>query len=82
MSPRVALSASLPPSFSSPPRGRPHRPSGPLPAGPTTQITTQRGQLVALALPAQPAGSVWRLKGSIDTRVVVRSARRMSARTW
>jgi hypothetical protein len=45
-------------------------PVGPLPAGPTTQITTQRGALVAVALPAQPAGRVWRLKGNIDTRVL------------
>jgi hypothetical protein len=45
-------------------------PVGPLPAGPTTQITTKRGELVAVALPSQPAGRVWRLKGSINTRVV------------
>src|ERR1700704_2028363 len=45
-------------------------PVGPLPAGPTTQITTKRGELVAIALPGQPNGRVWRLKGSIDTRVV------------
>jgi hypothetical protein len=45
-------------------------PVGPLPAGPTMQITTQRGQLVAVALPSQPSGRVWRLKGSINTRVV------------
>ena len=34
------------------------------------RISTQRGALVAVSLPAQPAGRVWRLKGSIDTRVV------------
>ena len=45
-------------------------PVGPLPAGPTTQITTQRGALVAIALPPQAAGRVWRLKGSIDTHIV------------
>lgn len=45
-------------------------PVGPLPAGPTTSISTQRGALFAIALPAQPAGRVWRLKGTIDTRVV------------
>jgi hypothetical protein len=45
-------------------------PVGPLPAGPTTVMTTTRGELVAIALPAQANGRVWRLKGSIDTRVV------------
>ncbi|MBA3841918.1 MAG: hypothetical protein H0X39_04750 [Actinobacteria bacterium] len=45
-------------------------PVGPLPAGPTTQITTQRGALVAIALPPQPAGRAWRLKGNINTRIV------------
>ena len=45
-------------------------PVGPLPAGPTAKITTARGELFAVALPAQPSGRVWRLKGSIDTRVV------------
>jgi hypothetical protein len=45
-------------------------PIGPLPAGPTMRISTQRGALVAVALPVQPAGRVWRLKGSIDTHVV------------
>ena len=45
-------------------------PVGPLPAGPTTTISTARGELVAVWLPAQPAGRVWRLKGSVDTRVV------------
>jgi hypothetical protein len=45
-------------------------PVGPLPAGPTTQISAQHGELLAVALPAQPAGRVWRLKGSIDARVV------------
>ena len=41
-------------------------PVGPLPAGPTAKITTARGELFAVALPAQPSGRVWRLKGSID----------------
>lgn len=45
-------------------------PIGPLPAGPTSHITTKRGELFAVALPAQPAGHVWRLKGSINTKVV------------
>ena len=45
-------------------------PVGPLPAGPTPTISTVRGELVAVWLPAQPAGRVWRLKGRIDARVV------------
>jgi hypothetical protein len=45
-------------------------PVGPLQPGPTMQITTNRGELVAVALPAQPSGRVWRLKGRIDVRVV------------
>jgi hypothetical protein len=45
-------------------------PVGPLPPGPTTQITTKRGEVVAIALPPQPNGRVWRLKGSIDTHIV------------
>jgi hypothetical protein len=45
-------------------------PVGPLPPGPTAGITTKRGELVAIALPAQPNGRVWRLKGSIDTHIV------------
>ena len=45
-------------------------PVGPLPPGPTTTISTVRGELVAVWLPAQPAGRVWRLKGRIDARVV------------
>lgn len=31
-----------------------------LPAGPVSTITTQRGQLVAFALPHRPNGLVWR----------------------
>jgi len=45
-------------------------PVGPLPAGPTSHITTKRGELFAVALPAQPAGRAWRLKGSINAKVV------------
>jgi len=45
-------------------------PIGPLPAGPTSHITTKRGELFAVALPAQSAGRVWRLKGSINAKVV------------
>jgi hypothetical protein len=45
-------------------------PVGPLPAGSTSHITTKRGELFAIALPAQPAGRVWRLKGSINSKVV------------
>jgi hypothetical protein len=45
-------------------------PVGPLPPGPTTQIAIARGELFAVALPGQRSGRVWRLKGSIDARIV------------
>jgi hypothetical protein len=44
-------------------------PVGPLPAGPTTSISTQRGALFAVALPHQPAGRSWRLKSNTHSRV-------------
>jgi hypothetical protein len=62
--PLIAAAALAAPAAASAP------PIGPLPAGPTTHIATHRGELFAIALPAQPAGRVWRLKGSIDTRIV------------
>jgi hypothetical protein len=46
-------------------------PVGPLPDGPVTTIRTQRGSLVAVALPRpRPAtGLVWRLARDVDPRV-------------
>ena len=44
-------------------------PVGPLPAGPSATIATQRGQLVAVALPKH-AGLSWRVARRIDARVV------------
>jgi hypothetical protein len=41
-------------------------PVGPLPAGPTSMIHTQPGQLVAVALPHRAKGKVWRVATSID----------------
>jgi hypothetical protein len=35
-------------------------PVGPLPAGPTSTIQTQKGELVAFALPKRANGRVWR----------------------
>ena len=46
-------------------------PVGPLPAGPTQQITTQRGQLVALPLPHAANGRVWRLARAVNPKVLV-----------
>jgi hypothetical protein len=46
-------------------------PVGPLPAGPTTTIYTQVGQLVAFALPHRPNGRVWRVARPIDSKVLV-----------
>jgi hypothetical protein len=45
-------------------------PVGPLPAGPTSTIATQRGELVAVALPRRSGGRVWRIARSFDVRVV------------
>jgi hypothetical protein len=47
-------------------------PIGTLPDGPTTSVSTQRGQLVAVALPAQKAstGLVWRVARTVDPKVL------------
>ena len=45
-------------------------PVGAIPAGPTSTIQTQPGQLVAFALPQRSGGSVWRIARSFDTSVV------------
>lgn len=46
-------------------------PVGPLPAGPASTISTQRGQLVAVALPRRANGRVWRIARAIDPKVLV-----------
>jgi hypothetical protein len=43
-------------------------PVGPLPAGPTSMIHTQPGQLVAVALPHRAGGKVWRVATSVDPK--------------
>jgi hypothetical protein len=45
-------------------------PVGPLPAGPTSAIQTQKGELVAVALPRRSGGRIWRIARKFDTRVV------------
>ncbi len=45
-------------------------PVGPLPAGPTSTIQTQKGQLVAFALPQRTGGRVWRIARPFDSHVV------------
>ena len=45
-------------------------PVGPLPAGPTTTIQTQKGQLVSVALPGRANGRVWRVARAVDARVL------------
>jgi len=45
-------------------------PVGPLPAGPTSTIQTQNGQLVAFALPHRPNGRIWRVARNIDSSVL------------
>jgi hypothetical protein len=46
-------------------------PVGPLPKGPTTTIQTQKGSLVAVALPHRSGGLVWRLARSVSPKVLV-----------
>ena len=45
-------------------------PVGPLPAGPVQRITTQRGQLVAVALPQAANGRTWRLARPVNPKVL------------
>jgi len=45
-------------------------PIGPLPAGPTSTIEVQHGELVALALPHRDSGRVWRVARRYDAKVV------------
>jgi hypothetical protein len=47
-------------------------PVGTLPNGPTTSVATQRGQLVAVALPSPKAstGLVWRVARTVDPKVL------------
>ena len=46
-------------------------PIGPLPAGPTSTIVVQHGELVALALPQRSTGRVWRIARPVDPHVLV-----------
>lgn len=45
-------------------------PVGPLPPGPVQHITTQPGQLVAIALPHAAHGRVWRLARAVNPKVL------------
>lgn len=45
-------------------------PVGPLPAGPVSKIETNKGQLVAVALPHRANGRVWRVARAFDGRVL------------
>jgi hypothetical protein len=45
-------------------------PVGPLPAGPTTTVATQAGELVAVALPSRSRGRVWRIARAFDSTVL------------
>ena len=45
-------------------------PVGPLPGGPTATLATQKGQLVAVALPHRSGGRVWRIARSFDSHVL------------
>lgn len=45
-------------------------PVGPLPPGPTTSIKTQKGELVAVALPTRASGRVWRIARAFNGAVI------------
>jgi hypothetical protein len=45
-------------------------PVGPLPKGPVSTTTTQKGQLVAVALPRKTQGLVWRLARPVRAAVL------------
>jgi hypothetical protein len=45
-------------------------PVGPIPKGPVSSVTTQKGQLVAVALPKRGSGLVWRLARSVDPAIL------------
>jgi hypothetical protein len=45
-------------------------PVGRLPAGPTSTIRTQTGELVAVALPHRANGRVWRIARPFDSKVL------------
>jgi hypothetical protein len=70
MSARIALGALLATVVLAAPAAASAPPVGPLPAGPTQQIATQRGQLVAVALPGSSAGRNWRLARQVNAKVL------------
>ena len=45
-------------------------PVGAIPKGPVSAVTTQKGQLVAIALPRKANGLVWRLARRVDAKVL------------
>ena len=45
-------------------------PVGPLPAGPQSHIQTNRGELVAFALPHRPGGRVWRIARPVNAAIL------------
>ena len=65
----VAAAAAVAATFVTPGRAD-SPPVGALPNGPTSIIQTQKGQLVALALPKRSAGRVWRIARRFDAAVV------------
>lgn len=70
MSVRIALGALLAAVVLVAPAEASAPPVGPLPAGPTQHVTTQRGQLVAVALPHASNGRVWRLARAVNSKVL------------
>jgi hypothetical protein len=46
------------------------KPVGPLPPRPVSTIVTQKGELVAVALPNRSGGRVWRIARAFDSKIV------------
>jgi hypothetical protein len=59
----IASAAALLPPAAAPP-------IGPLPAGPTTIVAAQTGQLVAVALPRRSGGRTWRIARVFDSSIL------------
>lgn len=70
MSARLALAAFAAVLVLAAPAAASAPPVGPLPAGPTQHIATQRGQLVSVALPHAAGGRSWRLTRAVDPKVL------------
>jgi hypothetical protein len=63
----VLLAASAAPASAHPATAPP---VGALPAGPTAKVHMRKGQIVTFALPHGVHGKVWRIKGSVNGKIL------------